>query len=599
MDKHNFYIGESFDAYDYFGAHIEKKGATFRVYAPNAEKVCLIGEFNDWKEEEMFQLEQSGIFELVQLKAEAGMMYKYVIYSPHSRVEHCDPYGFSMELRPNFASIVSDLTYRFTDKKWMESRTRCYDKPMNIYEMHMGSWKHNPKDKENGWYKYDELIPLLIPYLKENGYTHVEFMPLSEHPFDGSWGYQNTGFFAPTSRYGTPLQLKKLINALHKEGIGAVIDFVPVHFAADYYGLKEFDGTRLYEHPACDVGNSEWGTYNFAYSRGEVCSFIQSAANFWLEEYHFDGIRMDAISRAIYWRGDPQRGVNNEAVAFYKKMNEGLHRLHPNVFICAEDSTSFPGVTNLSPENSLDFDYKWDMGWMNDTLDYFRSFPWSRKDQYDKLTFSMMYFYNERYLLPFSHDETVHGKATIVQKMNGEYENKFSQARAMYMYMYIHPGKKLNFMGNELGMLREWDEKQEQDWDLLKYPMHDSFRNYIFELNKLYEKYDAFYYDYDPLNFEWADISDREHSVYSIVRKSRDYDILAIFNFDGIERKDYELKIPGKAKLLLCSDWDTYSGKTNHKDTIFTQKEDVLGNLVLKMDIPAFSGTMFYIENRK
>ena len=599
MDKHNFYIGKSFDAYDYFGAHTEKNGTTFRVYAPNADKVCLIGEFNNWKEEEMQKLGTSGIFELLQSEAEIGMMYKYVIYSPHSRVEHCDPYGFSMELRPNFASIISDLTYKFTDKKWIETRTRCYDRPMNIYEMHLGSWKHNPEDEENGWYKYDELIPLLIPYLKENGYTHVEFMPLSEHPFDGSWGYQNTGFFAPTSRYGTPLQLKKLINALHKEGIGAIIDFVPVHFAADYYGLKEFDGTRLYEHPACDVGNSEWGTYNFAYSRGEVCSFIQSAANFWLEEYHFDGIRMDAISRAIYWRGEPQRGVNNEAVAFYRNMNEGLHKLHPTVFICAEDSTSFPGVTNLSPENSLDFDYKWDMGWMNDTLDYFRSFPWSRKDQYDKLTFSMMYFYNERYLLPFSHDETVHGKATIVQKMNGDYENKFQQARAMYMYMYIHPGKKLNFMGNELGMLREWDEKQEQDWDLLKYPMHDSFRNYIFELNKLYEKYDAFYYDYDPLNFEWADISDREHSVYSIVRKSKYYDILAILNFDGIERKDYELKIPGKAKLLLCSDWDIYSGKTDPKKKIFTQKKDDSDNLILKMDIPAFSGTMFYIENEK
>jgi 1,4-alpha-glucan branching enzyme len=589
MDKHSFYIGQSFDAYDYFGAHIENGKTIFRTYAPNATKICVIGDFNDWQEEEMYTDGNSGIYEFQSDKAKENMLYKYVIYTPHSRCEHCDPYGFSMELRPDFASRITNLEYKFSDENWLNNRNRCYDSALNIYEMHLGSWKTN-KDDENGWYKYDELIPLLIPYLKENGYTYVEFMPLSEHPFDGSWGYQNTGFFAPTSRYGTPVQLKKLIDALHKENIGAIIDIVPVHFACDSYGLKSYDGTPLYEHPAMDVGNSEWGTCNFAYSRGEVCSFLQSNANYWISEYHFDGIRMDAISRAIYWSGNPDKGINDEAVRFLKNMNAGLHRIHPDIFLCAEDSTAFANVTKPASEGGLDFDYKWDMGWMNDTLDFFRSFPWERKNIANKLTFSMMYFYSERFILPFSHDENVHGKATIVQKMNGDYDDKFPQARALYMYMYMHPGKKLNFMGNEFGQLREWTEEQEQDWSILSYPIHDDFRRYISDLNKIYLRYDALHYDYNPLNFNWVDLPEKNDScIFSISRHSGNYDILAIFNFDGSDKENYSINIKGKAKLLLCSEHI-------NENKLFKQEKLENGEYKLTVNALKFSATMFYIE---
>lgn len=611
MNIHNFYIGKSFDAYKYFGAHLSGKSGekgssvTFRTYAPNAEKVCVEGDFSDWKEIEMLQDELSGIYEAVSFHAKYGDMYKYVIYTKTgARVEHCDPYGFQMELRPGFASIIADLNYRFSDSDWIKKRTNCFDKPLNIYEIHAGSWKMKAPKAEKGktkiedlWYNYEELIPLLIPYLKEGGYTHVEFMPLSEHPFDGSWGYQNTGFFAPTSRYGSPIQLKKLINALHKAGIGAILDIVPVHFASDYYALKEYDGTKLYEHPADDVGNSEWGTCNFGYNRGEVCSFIQSFASFWIEEYHFDGLRMDAISNAIYWMGNSDRGVNEQAVEFLKEMNSDLHRLHPGIIIAAEDSTSFPNVTKPVEEGGLGFDYKWDMGWMNDTLSYFKSYPWARKDLSKMLTFSMMYFYSEKFILPFSHDENVHGKATIMQKMEGEYEYKFPQGRALYMYQLMHPGKKLNFMGYELAQLREWTEEQEQDWMLLKYPLHDSFRKYIFKLNEIYKKYDALWYDYDPTNFEWADLNNTDSAIYSIYRKSADYVLLAVFNLNGMDRFDYQINVKGKPELLLCSDFEEFSGKSKNDSKFFyTEKLPNSNDWMIKFKVPAFSGTLFKIN---
>ena len=380
MDFQKFYMGDVYDAYDYLGAHADQNGVVFRTFAPQAEKVTIIGEFNNWQEEELIQSERAEFYEIRVEGAREGQMYKYVIYGKNGRVEHCDPYGFGMELRPAFASIVRDLgNYRFTDGKWMRERTRNFDKPLSIYELHLGSWKRKDADRqddpdrkiEEGWYQYDEIAEDLIAYIKENHYTHVEFMPLSEHPFDGSWGYQNTGFFAPTSRYGTAAQLQKLIDKLHNAGIGAIIDFVPAHFANDYYALKNYDGSVLYEYPASDVSDSEWGTCNFLYSRREVASFMQSAANYWLSVYHFDGLRMDAVSRLIYWMGDENRGVNEFNVNFLRKMNAGLHRLHPTAMLIAEDSTSYPGCTKPADQGGLDFDYKWDLGWMNDTLDYF------------------------------------------------------------------------------------------------------------------------------------------------------------------------------------------------------------------------------------
>ena len=470
MNMNDFFAGQVFNAYEYFGAHKESGRIVFRTFAPNAANVCIFGSFNNWSEEPMTQ-ESYGVYSFVSDSADFGDMYKYVIYTKSGeRFEHCDPYGFGMELRPQWASYIVDLSeYKFTDDKWMECRNKNYNSPMNIYEVHLGSWLNNPQN-ENGWYNYSEIADKLIEYAKKHKYTHLEFLPLSEHPADCSWGYQNTGFFSPTSRYGTAAQLMELVDKCHKNNIGVIMDFVPVHFAVDGYGLAQYDGSYLYEYPPSDVGISEWGTCNFNHSRNETRCLVQSAANFWLEKFHFDGLRMDAISRAIYWGGDPARGVNENTVSFLKNMNLGLQKLHPTAMLIAEDSTAFPKITAPVEYDGLGFDYKWDLGWMNDTLDYFRIAPWERHNHYHKLTFSMAYFYNELFILPFSHDETVHGKATIIQKMYGDYQDKFLQCRALYMYMYAHPGKKLNFMGNEFGQFREWSEEREQDWQILQYP---------------------------------------------------------------------------------------------------------------------------------
>ena len=460
MDFYGFYTGKVFDAYKYLGAHVTDAGVTFRTFAPSASKISVIGEFNEWEESPMEKVHDGNFWEFTAEDARPGMMYKYRIYDKSGQfIDHCDPYGYGMELRPNTASIIRETdTFRFHDSAWMKKRTSRLKEALNIYEIHFGSFR-KPSDEPDAWYNYEEMADILIPYLKENGYNYLEIMPLTEYPSDESWGYQGTGFFSPTSRYGTADQLKAFVDACHRNNIGIILDFVPVHFAVDYYALANYDGTALYEYPHAAVGQSEWGSCNFMHSRGEVRSFLQSAANYWLTEFHMDGLRMDAISRAIYWQGTPERGVNSNAVEFLKNMNRGLKKLHPSAILAAEDSTSFPGVTE-SPENGgLGFDYKWDMGWMNDTLDYFRTDPLFRGGCYHKLTFSMAYYYDSNYLLPLSHDEVVHGKATILQKMFGDYEMKFPQARAFYMYMYAHPGKKLNFMGNEIGHFREWDEK--------------------------------------------------------------------------------------------------------------------------------------------
>ena len=366
MNLHEFYIGKAFDAYEYFGAHLTKNGVLFRVYAPNAEKIEVIGEFNGWDgtEDEMIQDAQSGVFECVQKDAKPGMMYKYRIYQPDGIVmDRFDPYSFGSQVRPDTASVIVDLEdYHFSDEAWMQKRSKNYDLPVNIYEVHAGSWRKNEADEENGWYHYQELGKQLIPYVKEMGYTHVEFLPLTEHPADCSWGYQASGYFCPTSRYGTARELMEMVDLFHKEGIGVIMDFVPVHFIADTYALNKFDGTALYEYADDDKGYSEWGTCNFNYYRGEVRSFLQSSANFWMEKFHFDGIRMDAISNAIYWQGDSSKGINEGALDFIKCMNSGLQKLHPSVMLIAEDSTNFPKVTAPVEYDGLGFDYKWDMG---------------------------------------------------------------------------------------------------------------------------------------------------------------------------------------------------------------------------------------------
>ena len=545
MDFYGFYTGRIFDAYKYLGAHIEGEKTVFRTFAPSASRISVIGEFNQWEESPMENVHDGNFWEFATDEAKPGMMYKYRIYDQTGRwIDHCDPYGYGMELRPNAASIIRETDrYRFHDEKWMKRRSDHRNLPMNIYEMHLGSFK-KPSEEPDAWYNYEEMADILIPYLKENGYNYLELMPLNEYPCDESWGYQSTGFFSPTSRYGTADQLKAFVDACHKNEIGVILDFVPVHFAVDDYALANYDGTALYEYPHSDVGNSEWGSRNFMHSRGEVRSFLQSAADYWLSEYHMDGLRMDAISRAIYWQGMPERGVNSNAVEFLRYMNQGLKERHPSVILAAEDSTSFPGVTKSAKEGGLGFDYKWDMGWMNDTLDYFRTAPGYRTRDYHKLTFSMSYYYDERYLLPLSHDEVVHGKATILQKMYGDYEMKFPQARAFYMYMYAHPGKKLNFMGNEIGHFREWDEKREMDWNLLDYPAHQDFHRFMKDLNRFYLEHPAFSeMDYDTEGFQWLECHAQEKCVYVFERRSEKERIMAVFNFSD---KEQEFEIQGK-----------------------------------------------------
>ena len=579
MDFHGFYTGKIFDAYQYLGAHITDAGVVFRTFAPGAQKVSLIGECSKWREYDMNRVYDGNFWERYVDSVKPGSMYKYRIYEKSgSCVDHCDPYGFGMELRPNSASIVRDMnSYQFHDSAWMLSRSDCKNRPLNIYELHFGSFR-KPSERADDWYTYEEMADILIPYLKQNGYNYLEIMPLNEHPCDESWGYQSTGFFSPTSRYGTADQLKAFVDACHQNGIGVIMDFVPVHFAVDGYALAQFDGTALYEYPHAAVGVSEWGSLNFMHSRGEVRSFLQSAANYWLAEFHVDGLRMDAISRMIYWQGDPGRGVNLDAVKFLQYMNRGLKTLHPTAILIAEDSTSYPNVTKSVSENGLGFDYKWDMGWMNDTLDYCRTAPAYRGMNYHKLTFSMMYYYHDHFLLPLSHDEVVHGKATILQKMNGQYEKKFPQARILYMYMYAHPGKKLNFMGNEIGQLREWDEKRQQDWNLLDFPVHREFHRFMMDLNHIYLQHLALSEkDYDPDGFRWLDCHQEERCIYAFERIGSSERIIAVFNFSNCEQI-YQLKVRNSqtVQVLLSSNWVIYGGDETSCGANLTPKNNIL-----------------------
>ncbi len=593
MDRYGFYTGKIFDAYEYLGCHLTPGGAVFRTFAPAAQKIAVIGEFNQWSETWMNRIEDGHFWECEITGAKSGMMYKYRIYKRDgSCTDHCDPYGFGMELRPQSASYIRDLNaFRFEDENWMRTRTDCKNGPLNVYELHAGSWR-TPEGAENKWFNYRELADLLIPYVKEWGYNYIELLPLSEHPSDNSWGYQNTGFFSPTSRYGTMDDLKYFVNQCHLNDTGVLLDFVPVHFALDDYGLADYDGTSLYEYPHTDVGDSEWGSKNFNHSRGEVCSFLQSAASYWMKEYHMDGLRMDAISNMIYWQGNPARGVNSNTVNFIRYMNAGLKSRYPGIILAAEDSTSFPKVTEPAEAGGLGFDYKWDMGWMNDTLAYMKENSAYRQENYHKLTFSMMYYYDEKFLLPFSHDEVVHGKATILQKMNGGYDDKFPQARALYMYMYAHPGKKLNFMGNEFGQFREWDEKREQDWMLMDFPLHDAFHGFMKELNHIYLKYPAFWaLDYDRAGFLWLDCEQKLPCVYAFVRSDGKREIAAVFNFSD-QPVSYPLhwETKGSIRLLAASDDKRFGGTTAYEaGTVYQALKGKTGVPVFEIPMEAFS----------
>lgn len=558
MDFYGFYTGRIFDAHEYLGAHPGPGGTTFRVFAPSARAVELLALDRVLPMQKIYD---GNFYELTLPEAGPGTVYAYRVHPRQGDpVDHCDPYGFGMELRPDHRSVVRDLDeYTFGDDAWRRRPLRPGAGPLNIYEIHLGSWRRR---EDGGFYTYEELAEPLADYLTESGYNAVEFLPLAEHPCDESWGYQTTGFFAPTSRYGTAAGLMALVDTLHRRGIAVLLDFVPAHFAVDAYGLARFDGTCLYEYPSQDVGVSEWGSCNFMHSRGEVRSFLQSAAHYWLDRYHFDGLRFDAISRILYWQGDERRGVNGNGVEFLRTMNQGLQARHPGCILAAEDSTNFEGVTRPAEQGGLGFTYKWDLGWMHDTLSFLQTDPAARPDAYHKLTFSMLYYYKERYLLPLSHDEVVHGKATVLQKMNGGYEGKFPQGRALYLYMMVHPGAKLNFMGSEFGQLREWDEGREQDWMLRRYPLHDGFYHFMRDLNRLYLQSPALWAkDDEPDGFAWLDYHREAQCLYLLERRGGGQRLGAAFNFsDRPQRFVLPTDPDTGARVLLSTDWQPYGG---------------------------------------
>lgn len=593
MDFQQFYSGNEWNAYEYFGAHITKTGVEFRVYAPKAQKVTVIGEFNSWHDTPMSCKGRGGIYSVQIANAKEGQMYKYRIYHHDgSVVDKADPYGFGMELRPCSASIIRDYrNFTFTDYEWMENRGKGYNQPIHVYEIHFGSWKA----QGDRWYRYEELAQDLIPYLQEMGYTHVEIMPLNEHPMDESWGYQSTGFYAPTARYGDMDGLKEFVNACHMAGIGVILDFVMVHFAVDDYGLSYFDGSPLYELVAEDAQYSEWGSLHFAHGRGEVASFLKSCANYWIQEYHFDGLRFDAVSNIIYWNGKKECGVNQQALQFVQSLNEGLHQRHPNIMLIAEDSTSFLKVTAPVAYDGLGFDYKWDLGFMHDTLDFFALPPKQRPTRYGQILFSMHYFYNELYMLAFSHDEVVHGKKTIVDKMYGSYEEKFSQCRAMYLYMMTHPGKKLNFMGNEIAQFREWAEYRPQDFDVLEpFPMHQMFQRFFRDLNLCYQSHKALYEEeYNAACFRYIINDKSQDLVYAYERCVGNERMIAIFNFGNQHHYGYDVRIEGNHKLreIMNTDCRIYGG-----DVAYQNEEIYVRNGACRMNLAPYSGRLFLVE---
>ena len=606
MDR--YYKGCALDAYKLFGAHLceerGKKGVRFTVYAPHAQGIQVIGSFDDWscKGHQMRRKDDKGIWSLFVAEAKEGDMYKYRVTQATGRiVDKMDPYAFYSELRPNTASIVTNLDYKkWSDEKWLAQRTKNFDKPVNIYEMHLGSWK---KDEDQEWVNYKDIAKELIAYVKENNFTHIELMPLNEYPFDGSWGYQCSGYFSATSRYGSAQELMYLINACHRVNIGIIMDFVPVHFVRDDFSLSYFDGTPLYEYEkACDA-DSQWGTANFNLWREEVRSFLMSAAAFWIDKYHVDGLRMDAISNIIHWHGNKDLGENEGALHFIKRMNYHLSEAYKGVMLIAEDSSDFANVTKATQDGGLGFDYKWDLGWMNDTLKYLEKDPIYRKWHHNNITFSMAYFYSERFIMEFSHDEVVHGKKTIVDKIWGSYEEKFAQLRTLYLYMFTHPGKKLNFMGNELAHFREWDEEKQCDWDLLKYPMHDAFHRYFAKLGELYSKTPALYEtEYDWTSFQWIDADNADENMFSYLRKNENTYYIVILNFSPNAYKKHAFGVPEKGVYheLLNTEQDIWGGEITELGKMkAVEKECNKLPYTIEVDVPAFGGVLLELKKRK
>ena len=557
-----FFNGYELEAYKLFGSHIKDKGVEFCLWAPHAKKVEVFTSKN-WDEFiELEKIDERGVWYTFIDNIKPIYSYRYRIWTSNkSYVEKSDPYAYCYEKRPANASCMYDLDYfKFTDKKFLDKRDVGYNKPMNIYELHLNGFKKN-EDEE--FTTYQDVKKNLIPYVKEMGYNYVELMPIFEHPFDGSWGYQATGFFGTTSRYGTPYDLMDLINELHKNNIGVLLDVVYVHFASDDFALKSFDGEPCYEYSETHLAKTDWGTYCFNLTSSPVVSFLMSSANFFLKEMHFDGLRFDAVSNFIYHNGNKDLGENVAGQAFVKRITHHLKTIHPQCILIAEDSTDFKDVTKPAEYGGLGFDYKWDLGWMNDTLKYYAMDPIYKQYHHNDLTFSMAYFYSERFLLPFSHDEVVHSKKTIVDKMWGDYDTKFKLCRNLYVYMYTHPGKKLNFIGNEIAMFREFDEKKQIDWFMLDYPIHDAFKRLVKDLSSIYLSHEVLSNnDYNWDYFKWIDADNNSQSIYTYYRYNEKECLVTVLNMLPCSYEDYQIGVPfsGEYVELINSEKDIYNG---------------------------------------
>ena len=596
MDQYLFGQGTHYDIFQKLGAHPTKyqgrKGVYFAVWAPHAFRVHVIGEFNGWdaRSSEMKRLDPLGIYELFIPGVEEGCLYKYLIETADHRLLYkADPFASAAELRPGTASRVADISgFKWSDGTWLEKRRTREPKeePMAIYEVHPGSWKKHPHGPdEDGYYNYRELAPALTEYVKEMGYTHVELMGIAEHPFDGSWGYQVTGYYAPTYRHGSPQDFMYLINYLHRNKIGVILDWVPAHFPRDAHGLAEFDGQPLFEYPDPRKGeHPDWGTKIFNYEMNEVKNFLIANALFWVEQYHVDGLRVDAVASMLYldygkqdgqWVANKYGGNKNlEAIEFFKHLNSCLRGRNPGVMMIAEESTAWPKVTDQPERDGLGFSFKWNMGWMNDFLEYVKLDPYFRKGAHNLMTFAMTYAYSENYILVLSHDEVVHLKCSMINKMPGLYDDKFANLKVAYSFMFGHPGKKLLFMGQDFAQLQEWSEARELDWYLLGEEKHQQLQSYVKALLHLYRKTPAMYeQDTLPAGFQWINANDGYRSIFSFVRYSKKgkRNLLFVCNFTPVEREDYRVGVPKKKqyRLVLDSDAAEFGGSGGEKALVY------------------------------
>ncbi len=621
-DQYLFAQGTHYDIYKKLGAHPSeedgKKGTYFAVWAPNAASVHVIGTFNEWNETatKLKKLGPGGIYSAFVPGVGTGELYKFLITTPDGRkLYKADPFANEAEYRPGTASITTDLSViKWSDDAWMSARAKkdMNAEPIAIYECHIGSWMKHPNGEE-GFYTYREFADRIVEYLKEMKYTHVELMGIAEHPFDGSWGYQVTGYYAPTSRYGTPEDFAYLVNKLHKNNIGVILDWVPAHFPRDAHGLAEFDGVCIYEDPDTRRGeHPDWGTKIFNYGKTEVKNFLIANALYWIKEFHIDGLRVDAVASMLYldygkqdgqWLANKYGGNQNlEAIEFFKHFNSVIRGTFPGVLTIAEESTAWPKVTGDVEDDGLGFSFKWNMGWMHDFCEYMKLDPLFKKNNHHALTFAMSYNGSENYILPLSHDEVVHLKCSMVNKMPGYQVDKYANLRTGYTYMFGHSGKKLLFMGQEFGQEREWSEERELDWFLLQEPLNKGMQEYVKELLNLYRKNPAMYeVDRDWSGFQWVNCDDNERSIYSFMRKSKDgkKKLLFVLNMTPIKRENFDVGVPGrkKAKLILNSDDVRFGGNGNEIPAVITPKKQECDNLPYRItfDLPPFSAAVFEI----